>query len=175
METGNHYLAAVKGNQPKLEGAVRKEFIPFETFEQVNKGHGRLEKRRVSIYYPNQGSFPDWPALATIIRVESQRKLRDKTDSETRYYISDLRESASSFASRIRGYWGIENCVHYVRDVTFGEDKSRIRSGSLPNIWAIARNLSINLYRNAGFTNMAQTRRMCTFGLKHILTLFRMK
>lgn len=175
MKTGNHYLAAVKGNQPKLYQAVQEQFVCLETFEQVNKGHGRLEKRRVSIAHPHQGSFPDWPTLATIIRVESQRKLRDKTGYETRYYISDLRESASSFAARIRGYWRVENCVHYVRDVTFGEDKSRIRSGSLPNIWAIARNLSINLYRDAGFSNMAQAQRMCAFGLKHILTLFRMK
>lgn len=61
-----------------------------------------------------------------------------------------------------------------MRDVIFGEDQSRIRSGSLPNIWAIARNLAINLYRDAGFTNIAQAQRMCTFGLKQILTLFRM-
>lgn len=175
METGNHYLAAVKGNQPKLYQFVQEQFVPLETFEQVNFCHGRLEKRKVSIYYPKFGSFPDWPALATIIRVEAQRKLRDKIEKETRYYISDLQESAEVFAERIRGYWGVENCVHYVRDVTQGEDQSRIRMGSLPHIWAIARNLAINLYRDAGFTNMAQAQRNFTFGLKHLLTLFRMK
>lgn len=60
-------------------------------------------------------------------------------------------------------------------DVTFGEDRSRIRTGSLPNLWAITRNLAINLYREAGFTNMAQAKRLCGYGLKHILALFRMK
>jgi hypothetical protein len=73
LETGNHYLAAVKGNQPKLDQAVTEQFVPKETFEQVNKGHGRLEKRIVSIYHPPDESFPDWPDLATIIRVEAQR------------------------------------------------------------------------------------------------------
>lgn len=104
-----------------------------------------------------------------------QRKLRYKTEKETRYYLSDLRESAKSFAARIRGYWGVENRVHYVRDVTQKEDKSRIRIGSLPNLWAVARNLAINLYRDSGFTNMAQAQRLCTFGLKHVLFLFRIK
>jgi predicted transposase YbfD/YdcC len=175
VETGNHDLAAVKGNQPSLYQAVQDQLATKETFEQINLGHGRLEKRRVSIYHVKDENFPDWPALATIIRVESQRKTRSKTEKEIRYYISDLRESAQSFAARIRGYWGVENRVHHGRDVTQGEDKSRIRSGSLPHLWAIARNLAINLYRDAGFTNMAQAQRLCTFGLKHVLSLFRMK
>lgn len=69
----------------------------------------------------------------------------------------------------------VENKVHHVRDVTFGEDKSRIRILPLPQILAIARNLAINLYQNAGFDNMAQARRKCQFSLDHVLSLFRMK
>lgn len=119
--------------------------------------------------------FPDWQDAVTIIKVERERKLRYKIERETGYYISDLSESASQFAQRIRGDWGVENCVHYVRDVTFGEDRSRTRTGVLPNLWAITRNLAINLYRSAGLTNMAQAKRLCGYGLKHILLLFRMK
>ena len=63
---------------------------------------------------------------------------------------------AGEFGQRIRGYWGVENKVHYVRDVTQGEDTSRIRTKPLPQIMAIARNLALNLYREAGFNNMAQ-------------------
>ena len=62
-----------------------------------------------------------------------------------------------------------------VRDVTPGEDKSRIRTKPLPQIMAIARNLALNLYREAGFNNMAQAERKCRFGLEHILSIFRMK
>ncbi len=165
----------MKGNQPTLHQRIQEVFSPVEVFVEVNKGHGRREKRKVEIYHPPAQKFRDWPNLRTIIRVERQRKLRDKIEEETCYYISDLEESAQSFAQRIRGYWGVENCVHYVRDVTFGEDHSRIRTGTLPNLWAMTRNLAINLYREAGFTNMAQAKRLCSFGLKHLLTLFRMK
>jgi predicted transposase YbfD/YdcC len=123
----------------------------------------------------NSDDYPDWPNLNIFIRVNRQRILTNTVEEETCYYISDLDESAQSLAGRIRGHWGVENRVHYVRDVTFGEDRSRIRTGFLPDLWAIARNLAINLYREAGFTNMAQAQRFCCYGLKHILDLFRMK
>ncbi len=116
-----------------------------------------------------------WSTVKTIIKVESERQLKYQTESSTRYYISDLTESAFEFYQRIRGYWGVENKVHYVRDVTQGEDKSRIRTNPLPQILAIARNLALNLYRDAGFDNMAQAQRKCQFSLKHIASLFRMK
>ncbi|MGB7413826.1 MAG: hypothetical protein WA902_06430, partial [Thermosynechococcaceae cyanobacterium] len=76
---------------------------------------------------------------------------------------------------RIRGYWGVENKVHYVRDVTQGEDASRIRTAPLIQTWAIGRNLALNLYRDMGFDNMAQAQRHSGFGLKTLTSLFRMK
>ncbi len=133
-----------------------------------------IEKSRVSTAYLDL-KLPEWSSIKTLIKVESQRQLKYKTEFSTRYYICDLRESAFEFYQRIRGYWGVENKVHYVRDVTQGEDKSRIRTTPLPQILAIARNLALNLYRNAGFDNMAQAKRKCQFSLKHISSLFRMK
>ena len=107
--------------------------------------------------------------------MESVRITRNQETTETRYYISSLRESAKELAQRIRGYWGVENKVHYVRDVTQGEDKSRIRTTPLVQIWALARNFALNLYRTDGFVNIAQAQRKCKFGLEHIKRLFRMK
>lgn len=86
-----------------------------------------------------------------------------------------MTSSAVEFGQRIRGYWGVENKVHYVRDVTQGEDKSRIRTKPLPQIMAIARNLALNLDRDAGFNKMAQAQRKCQFGLEQILSIFSMK
>jgi predicted transposase YbfD/YdcC len=174
VKSGNHYLAAVKGNQPKLYQAVQQHFVPKDTFEQINKGHGRIETRRVSISQACL-NLTDWLAIKTFIKVESQRHTKHKIECKTRYYISDLEETAFEFYQRIRGYWGVENRVHYVRDVTQGEDKSRIRTTPLPQILTIARNLAINLYRNAGFANMAQAQRQCQFGIDRLLTIFRMK
>ncbi len=154
--------------------SIQEEFIPELSNYQINKGHGRIEKRRVCICKA-KGNYPDWPGLNTIIRVDCQRETKYKIEYSTRYYISNLTDSAIEFAKRIRGYWGVENKVHYVRDVTQGEDKSRMRTTPLPQFMAIARNLAINLYRNAGFTNMAQAVRKCQYNLEHILELFRMK
>jgi predicted transposase YbfD/YdcC len=79
-----------------------------------------------------------WPGLKTLIRVESERQIirhnHIEVKTETRYYISDLNATAKEFNERIRGYWGGENKVHYVRDVTQGEDSSRIRTTPLPQI-----------------------------------------
>ena len=82
--------------------------------------------------------------------------------------------TAKEFSQRIRGYWGVENKVHYVRDVTQGEDRSRIRTLPLPQIFALARNLTVNLYRDQMFENMAQAQRLCSFGLDTLKQLFRM-
>ncbi len=118
--------------------AIQQHFTPDDTFEPINSGHGRIEKRKVTIS-PACLNLPDWLEMTTIIRVESQRQTKDKREFRTRYYISDLKETAFEFYQRIRGYWGVENRVHYVRDVTQGEDKSRIRTTPLPQIRAIAR------------------------------------
>lgn len=120
-----------------------------------------------------------WPGLQTLIRVDSQRQLKKgrqlRIETETRYYIASFQESAESFARRIRGYWGVENKAHYVRDVTQGEDRSRIRMHNLPHIFTVARNLALNLYRSNGFSNMAQAQRKCQFGLDLLKHVFRMK
>jgi len=75
----------------------------------------------------------------------------------------------------LRGYWGVENKVHHVRDVTQGEDASRIRMYQLPQIFTVARNFAINLYRSNEFSNMVQAERLCKFGLDTLKAIFRMK
>ncbi|MDV3351965.1 transposase family protein [Leptolyngbyaceae cyanobacterium CCMR0082] len=92
-----------------------------------------------------------------------------------RYYISSWDEPVDRLAERIRDYWHVENKVHYVRDVTQGEDISRIRVQPLPNNFALARNLALNLYRDYGFDNMAQAQRKAGHGLSLLKSLFRMK
>ncbi len=98
-----------------------------------------------------------------------------EVSTETRYYVASFIDTAQAFAERIRGYWGVENKVHYVRDVTQGEDASRIRTPPLVQIWALARNFALNLYRDNGFQNMAQAQRRAGFSLNTLKALFRMK
>ena len=130
----------------------------------------------------------DWSGLTSVIRVTSYRHvLKGKylmiKKPQIRYYISSLDETVEQFASRIRDYWHVENKVHHVRDVTQcvagdpprGEDASRIRVKSLPNIFALARNFTLNLYREDGYSNMAQAQRRAGSGLDFLKSLFRMK
>jgi predicted transposase YbfD/YdcC len=178
IESGNDYIGALKGNQSGLLEAVQSNFEAIQTHESNNVGHGRIEKRTVSI--SNQlDNIPEFPGLKTLIRVISYREVHRaniiESSVETRFYVSSLMASAEQFDKRIRGYWGVENKVHYVRDVTQGEDASRIRTNPLVQIWAVARNFALNIYRDYGFNNMAQAQRRTGFGLKLLKDLFRMK
>jgi predicted transposase YbfD/YdcC len=178
MESENHYLGALKGNQGRLLASVEAHFVAQQSVSEMNKGHGRIERRVVSICTQLDG-IPPWPGLQTLIRVESARRFKKGDcacfETETRYYIASFVEPAESFAQRIRGYWGVENKVHYVRDVTQGEDASRIRMQPLPQLFAVARNFALNLYRLNEFTNMAQAQRFCKYGLDTLKRIFRMK
>lgn len=178
IDSGNDYLGALKGNQSRLLTAVQAKFQAQETILDLDKGHGRIEKRTVSISHDLTG-IPDFPGLQTLIRVKSERAMHRasiiEVSTETRYYVTSLTETARRLAQRVRGYWGVENKVHYVRDVTQGEDASRIRTNGLVQCWAIARNFALNLYRDYGFQNMAQAQRLAGFNFNILKDLFRMK
>ena len=178
IDSENDYLGALKGNQSGLLSAVQANFQAQETVFQLEKGHGRIEKRTISISRDLTG-IPEFPGLKTLIQVESERQVHRSTiievSTETRYYVTSLLESVQSLADRVRGYWGVENKVHHVRDVTQGEDASRIRTAPLIQIWAVARNFALNIYRDYGFTNMAQAQRLAGFTLNTLRKLFRMK
>jgi hypothetical protein len=101
---------------------VKTNFQAEDTYLKISKGHGRIEERIVSICRTLQGIRP-WAGLCTLIRVTATRtQLQGKYEivgkTETHYYISSLSETAQQFATRIRSYWGVENKVHDVRDVT---------------------------------------------------------
>lgn len=178
VDSGNHYLGALKGNQGNLLKDVETYFVPQHSHTDISKGHGRWEKRVVSLCYQLENIKP-WPGLKMLVRVDSERRFQvgghERCSSETRYYVASFVEPVVDVAGRIRGYWGVENKVHYVRDVTQGEDASRIRMHQLPQNFAVARNFALNVFRDNGFTNMAQAQRYCQFGLDALKQLFRMK
>lgn len=178
IDSENDYLGALKGNQRGLLADVKENFKAEQTVTSLDKGHGRIEKRTVSICR-DLSHIRAWPGLNTLIRVDSKRStIYDDmiVDTyETRYYITSLLEDATSLAKRIRGYWGVENKVHYVRDVTQGEDASRIRTTPLVGLFVQARNMALNLYREYGWTNMAQAKRCCEQSLDILIAVFRMK
>ncbi len=133
----------------------------------VKRRHGRLERRELwaladpelNGYVGSAGTAGKaWPHLQQVCRLERQRTVKGKKQVEVSYAISSL-PATDAGARRLltlsRGHWGIENRVHWVRDVTFDEDRSQIRLGAAPEVMAALRNLVIGLVRRAGHSNVA--------------------
>jgi hypothetical protein len=123
----------------------------------LDKGHGRRERRTLrATTAPNE--YLDWPGVGQVGQVRSLVTRDGKTTSEVRSFITSAPRSeagAGTLLKWARGHWSIENRSHHVRDVTMGEDASRIRKGSGPQVMAALRNATIGLLRVTGATNIA--------------------
>lgn len=158
IDGGGDYVMIVKKNQPRLYADIHELFAepgaePFVADEAAttNKGHGRLEQRRLRTSL-DLADFSDWPGFQQAFILE--RKAIILTTGEIRqqtvYGITSLsaqQADAMRLITITRGHWGIENRAHWVRDVTFGEDLSQVRKGNLPQMMAALRNCVINLFR----------------------------
>jgi predicted transposase YbfD/YdcC len=163
VEAGGDYIWIAKGNQPQLEGDIRLWFEPepdpipgqghlpkdFETVKETSKGHGRLEERTLTVS-SQLNDFLNWPYLQQVFRLE-RRFVFTKTgeiQEQVIYGITSLsREeiTPSQLLKKIRAYWGIENGLHYRRDVTLREDRTRMTQGNAGRIMACLNNLVIGL------------------------------
>lgn len=157
---GAHYLLTVKGNQPtllaQLTGLPWAEVPVADT--TTGKGHGRVERRTVKVTAVGAGIA--FPTAKLAIKITRRRRpaTGHRCRTETVYAITDLgyhQASPTELADAIRAHWGIENRLHWIRDVTFAEDLSQIRAGHGPAVMATLRNLAISLHRRAGATNIA--------------------
>ena len=123
----------------------------------MEKGHGRVEKRTVrttSILTLRQ----KWPGLAQGVKIIRERTIRGKTSVEVEYAMTSLKPEeadAKRLSGLIREHWGIENELHYVRDVTLGEDACRVRKGSSPQVLAAVRNLVVHILAGMGASSTA--------------------
>lgn len=160
VDKGADYLLAVKANQPTLRAEIESAFSAatrIDTCVDFDKGHGRIEQRSVSViteidWLNGERRFPGelrLPNAATIIRVKSQAELADRGRFETRYYISSALLPAKRAGEAVRGHWGIENQLHWVLDVVFAEDQSRLRKGHGARNMAVVRHFAINMIRTA--------------------------
>ncbi|MBN6054653.1 ISAs1 family transposase, partial [Nonomuraea sp. RK-328] len=154
-----HYLLIVKGNQPTLLNRLKalpwREAILNDRTDET--GHGRREIRRMKICTVRPG-LP-FPHAAQAIQVKRRRTghRTGKTTIVTIYVVTSLppgRITHAQLAALIRGHWSIE-ALHHIRDVTYREDASRVRTGTAPRIMASLRNLAIALARLIGWTNIA--------------------
>jgi predicted transposase YbfD/YdcC len=165
VEQRADYVLALKDNHPLLHDRVRKTFADADAAAgttlllgdlvadtTTDTGHGRLEQRRCrAIADPDYLAYinPDhaWPGLRSVVCIESTRRIGETISVEARHYLSSLPADAALLARTIRSHWGVENRLHWVLDVTFHEDDSRVRVGHGPENFAILRHVALNLLR----------------------------
>jgi hypothetical protein len=127
----------------------------------LEKGHGRRERRTLSATTA-LNEYLDWPGVAQVGRVDSVVDRDGRRTEETRYFITSVPRAVAGAAELLRwarGHWTIENGSHYVRDVSLGEDASRVRKGSGPEVMAALRNLAVGVLRTTGVTSIAEALR----------------
>jgi predicted transposase YbfD/YdcC len=174
LDAGADYLLAVKGNQPTLRAEIESFFADappasLDSTTAVDKGHGRIEQRTVTVardvaWLNSERRFPGefrLPDVATIVRVAARAEMKDRGRFETRYYVSSAPLSAARAAEAVRGHWAIENALHWVLDVTFGDDQSRLRTGHGAKNMAVVRHFAINLARTVKDKRSIKLRRKC--------------
>ena len=157
-------IVQVKGNQKTLLKdcqTLSDTRRPDEVYQEpVTKSRNRIESRKVELFLsPTLTEVDKWALVKVVIKVERYRQLFEtktkswKTSAETAFYIATLALSAPQFCQAIRAHWAIENRNHYVRDVTLGEDKSRIRTN--PHIFAKLRSFALNILRHNQVDNVS--------------------
>ncbi len=167
------FIFALKGNQGNLQDDVKTYLTDGKMLQHLKfhsdyeKGHGRIETRTCWVA-KNVGwlhnRHPQWLSVKSIIRVDSQRETKSKISSESRYFISSLEAPPEKMLQSIRSHWAIENSLHWVLDMSFGEDRSRIRKQNAPQVMAIFRHIAQNLLQ----LTKAQMKRQSIKRLKKI-------
>jgi predicted transposase YbfD/YdcC len=185
VDKGGDYVMIVKDNQPQLRADIELVFaLPpvgdqQETARTVDIGHGRIEQRNITTSKA-LGGYSDWPGLAQVFELGRHIITQKTTEErvEVVYGVTSLspeRGTPERLLALVRGHWQIENRSHWVRDVTFDEDRSQVRCGSIPQVMATLRNTTIGLLRWAGYSNIAAAGRRFAAQPELALTLIGIK
>lgn len=172
---GGDYVLALKGNQGVFHDEVKQYWQDCglrkdaDCYETIEKDHGRLEER---CYWSTDDLnwFQDkteWKGLQSIGCVEAKRTIQGKTSVERRYYLSSLKQDARELARAVRAHWSIENNLHWVLDVVFREDESRVRIGHAAENFALLRRMSLALIKKESSAKASLKSKRLSAGWNH--------
>lgn len=165
LEKKANYVIALKGNQGNLHTVVQDFFddllgpdgnkdsfdrdYTVKYHETVDKDHGRIETRRCTVtdYRLPDAEISDWNGLKSLVMVDSTREIKDTVTRECRYFVSSLEPDAALHLNIVRSHWSIENSLHWVLDVNFKEDSSRIRDKASAENLSVMRKYALTLVR----------------------------
>lgn len=176
-QSGNHYILEAKGNQKSLFNQLRlnmENYSPINTYFTKEMNRGRLEIRKTYLYDNTSNIDSDWVDVKRIVKI-IRTGIRDKKEYyEEHYFISSVETNdAALIAKAIRGHWGIENNLHYVKDVNMNEDKSGIKGGSSAENLSILKNMAINIYRCNGLKSIKSATKKYTNKIAEQMQLIR--
>ena len=149
VKKGGDYLLALKKNNKHIYQQVSERLLAKGTqlphYQDIDFGSGRIETRTcyVESHLDLYDDLANWKHLKSIVMVESKREIKEKTSVEYRFYLSSLALSAQQFNEHIRKHWSIENSLHWQLDVSFQEDRQRVREGNAADNFATIRKLSL--------------------------------
>ncbi|MEH2421108.1 MAG: ISAs1 family transposase [Nostoc sp.] len=173
-DVGNDYVIAVKKNQPKLHRHIQRIAAfqkPTSRYVATEKTRNRVTTLTREVFHDLNGINPQWIGIKSLIRVERVGIRAGKQYHEIVCYISSLIGTAEEFACDIRGYWSIENCLYWVKDVVLKEDDSTIRLGNAPANLSILRAFALNILRRNGHTSITITQRFLSNDIDKLLAL----
>lgn len=159
IEKGGDYVFSLKGNQGTLHEDVKALFKSFpalrnlelEEHKTIDGEHGRIEERTYRVInIPRLFTKKhDWLGLSTLIEVSNNQEVKGVVQEEKRYYISSLSKDAQKLGRVIRSHWAIENTLHWIMDVSFHDDESRIRKGYAPENMVLIKHAALNLLQKS--------------------------
>ena len=167
-------MIAVKANQKRLYEQIQlttEQATPLSFDITTEHRSERVTTRSVSVFDDLSGINSEWVGLARLVKVERTGTRAGKPYHQIAYYISSLNFNAAQFAQGIRGHWGIENRLHWVKDVVLQEDSSRMRQGLAPANLSIIRSLAIAILRYNGYASITTAMRMIGHNLEQIFLL----
>ncbi len=176
VEMGGDYVLAVKGNQGHLLDDIKEAFketdpARLQSSNSIETGHGRIEKRTCDVINDTDWvcNQKQWKGLRSLIRITSERtdKASGEKQQQCRYYISSAMRGAGELLNITRQHWGVENKLHWMLDVNFGEDASQKRAGNAAQNFSVINRIALNLLQNEKSKTLSIKKKRLAAGWQH--------